>query len=84
VAVAWVAVVVGVHFYPLGWAWRMPAYYWLGTAMTLLGIAGFAAHALGATDGVVALIAGVGSGAALYAMVATAILDTRRRAAGQA
>jgi hypothetical protein len=84
VAVAWVAVVVGVHFYPLGWAWRMPFFYWLGTAMTLLGVAGFVAYALGAPDGVVGLIAGVGSGVALYTMVAAAILDTRRRAAQQA
>lgn len=78
-AVAWVAVVVGVHFFPLAWAWRMPMYHWLGAAMTLLGLAGFLAHALGASDAVVALIAGVGSGAALYAAVAAGIQDTRRR-----
>ncbi|BCY08150.1 hypothetical protein [Actinoplanes sp. L3-i22] len=80
VAVAWVAVVVGVHFFPLAWAWRMPVYHWLGAAMTLLGVAGFVAHGLGASDGVVGLIAGVGSGAALYAAVAAGIQDARGRA----
>ncbi|GLW35958.1 hypothetical protein [Actinoplanes regularis] len=80
VGVAWVAVVVGVHFFPLARAWRMPLYNWLGTAMTALGVAGFLAHALGASDGTVGLIAGVGSGAALYATVAAAIQDTRTRA----
>ncbi len=84
VGVAWVAVVVGVHFFPLARAWRMPLYNWLGAAMTALGVAGFVAHALGASEGTVGLIAGVGSGAALYATVAAAIRDTRVRAARSA
>ena len=41
VSVAWVALVVGVHFFGLAWIWRMPLYHWLGAAMTLLGLAGF-------------------------------------------
>jgi hypothetical protein len=81
VAIAWVAVVVGVHFFALAWAWRMPMYHWLGGAMTLLGLAGFLAYALGASDDIVALIAGVGSGAALYGAVAAGVRDTRARAA---
>ncbi len=84
VGIAWVAVVVGLHFVPLAWAWRMPMYYWLGAAMVLLGVAGFVAHAFGASDAVVALIAGVGSGAALYGAVAAGIQDTRKRAAARA
>ncbi|WP_436536488.1 hypothetical protein [Actinoplanes sp. HUAS TT8] len=80
VAIAWVAIVVGVHFFPLAWAWRMPMYHWLGAAMTLLGVAGFVAHALGASDAIVALIAGVGSGAALYAAVASGIGYARSHA----
>ncbi|WP_239174659.1 hypothetical protein [Actinoplanes cyaneus] len=82
-AIAWVAVVIGVHFFALAWAWRMPMYHWLGAAMTLLGLAGFVAYALGASDGIVALIAGVGSGAALYGAVAAGIRDTRSRAAAR-
>ncbi|MFI1990489.1 hypothetical protein [Actinoplanes sp. NPDC020271] len=84
VAIAWVAVVVGVHFNALAWAWRMPMYHWLGAVMTLLGLAGFAAHALGASASTVALIAGVGSGFALYGAVAAAIRDTHQRAAAGA
>ncbi|BCJ46944.1 hypothetical protein GCM10010168_35360 [Actinoplanes ianthinogenes] len=79
VAVAWVAVVVGLHFFPLGRAWRMPFYYWLGGAMTVLGLAGFLAHAAGASAATVALISGVGSGFALYAAVLMGIRDTRSR-----
>ncbi|MEE3920256.1 hypothetical protein V2I01_24865 [Micromonospora sp. BRA006-A] len=41
VAVAWVAVVVGVHFFGLAHVWRMPLYHWLGAVMTALGLAGF-------------------------------------------
>ena len=40
VAVAWVALVVGVHFFGLARIWRMPLYHWLGAAMAILGLAG--------------------------------------------
>lgn len=73
VAVAWVAVVVGVHFFGLGWVWRMPLYHWLAAAMTLLGLAGFLIYALGGSAALVALVAGVGSGVALFAAVAVAL-----------
>ncbi|GAA2700706.1 hypothetical protein Apa02nite_088610 [Actinoplanes palleronii] len=73
VAVAWVAVVVGVHFFALAWAWRMPLYHWLGGAMTVLGLAGFLVYAAGASAATVGLIAGVGSGVALFATVAVAL-----------
>ncbi|MGC4889025.1 hypothetical protein [Micromonospora sp. DT227] len=79
VSVAWVAVVVGVHFFGLAAVWRMPRYHWLGAVMTALGVAGFLAHALGATAATVALIAGVGCGAALFATVALALRDTTTR-----
>ncbi|MET7472071.1 hypothetical protein ABZU22_18270 [Micromonospora sp. NPDC005222] len=80
VGVAWVAVVVGMHFFGLAHVWRMPLYHWLGAAMTALGLAGFLAHALGAGAGTVGLISGVGCGAALFAAVAMALRDTVRRA----
>ena len=75
--VAWVAVVVGVHFFALGWAWRMSFYHRLGAAMTALGVAGFAAYAAGAGAGTVGLISGVGSGLALFATVATILRQAR-------
>ncbi|MBY8871295.1 hypothetical protein K7640_05485 [Micromonospora sp. PLK6-60] len=76
VAVAWVAVVVGVHFFGLAHIWRMPRYHWLGGVMTALGLAGFLAYALGATAPTIGLISGVGCGAALLTTVALALRAT--------
>jgi hypothetical protein len=78
VSVAWVALVVGVHFFGLAWIWHMPLYHWLGAAMTVLGLAGFLIYALGGTAAIVGLVAGVGSGAALYATVGAALRDALR------
>ncbi len=75
VAVAWVALVVGVHFFPLARAWHMPLFRWLGAAMTVLALAGFLTYALGGSAAAVGLVAGVGSGVALYATVAAAVLN---------
>ncbi|RAK36726.1 hypothetical protein B0I29_108316 [Actinoplanes lutulentus] len=77
VSVAWVATVVGVHFFALAWAWRMPMYHWLGAVMTVLGLAGFAAWALTESAATVGLIAGVGSGVALFGMVVAALRQAR-------
>ncbi len=73
VAVAWVALVVGVHFFGLASIWRMSLYLWLGAAMTVLGLAGFLIHVFGGSAGMVGLVAGVGSGAALYAAVGVGV-----------
>ncbi|MEN3361200.1 MAG: hypothetical protein V7637_5182, partial [Mycobacteriales bacterium] len=62
VSVAWVALVVGVHFLGLARIWHMPLYHWLGATMTVLGLAGFLIYALGGPAATVALVAGVGSG----------------------
>ncbi|MEU4689476.1 hypothetical protein [Actinoplanes sp. NPDC023714] len=75
--VAWTATVVGVHFFGLAWAWRMPLYHGLGAVMTLLGLAGFAISALGGSDATIGLVAGVGSGFALFATVAAALRRPR-------
>lgn len=79
VSVAWVALVVGVHFVGLGRIWRTPLYDWLGGAMTLLGLAGFLTYALGGTAATVGLVAGVGSGAAMFTAVAAALRDAEAR-----
>jgi hypothetical protein len=73
VAVAWVSVVVGVHFFGLGAIWHMRFYHWLGATMTALGVAGFLIYALGGPATVVGLVAGVGSGVALYVTVAIGV-----------
>ncbi|GIF13985.1 hypothetical protein [Actinoplanes teichomyceticus] len=77
-AVGWVAVVVGLHFNALAWAWRMPLFHRLGAVMTALGVAGFVAYALNASAATIGLIAGVGSGVALFVTVAVALRDVRR------
>ena len=78
VAVAWVALVVGVHFFGLAWIWHLPLYHRLGAAMTALSAAGFLIYALGGPAAMVGLVAGVGSGAALYAAVGVAVADALR------
>ncbi|MFC7528536.1 hypothetical protein [Actinoplanes sp. GCM10030250] len=77
-SVAWVTLVVGVHFFGLAWAWGMPMYHWLGAVMTALGVSGFVVFALGGSEATVGLVAGVGSGFALYGAVVAALLDVRR------
>lgn len=73
VSVAWVAAVVGLHFFGLGRLWRMPMYHWLGAVLTALGLAGFVIRALGGSAATVALVSGVGSGLVLYLAVAAVL-----------
>ena len=63
--VAWISVVVGVHFFALAAVWRMSLFRWLGAAITLSGIAGLAAASDGATKAVIATVGGVVPGAFL-------------------
>ncbi|HEX6357475.1 hypothetical protein [Actinophytocola sp.] len=77
-AVPWIALVVGVHFIALAAAWRIPLHRWLGIVQTILGLIGFALAATGAALGTVNLVAGVGSGVALYASVAVGLLLIRQ------
>lgn len=79
VAVAWVALVVGIHFFGLARAWRLPRFTVLGAAVALLGIAGFVLDASGGTAALIALVSGIGSGLALFITVAAALwADTRK------
>ncbi len=71
--VAWVAVVVGVHFFALARLWRMRMYHVLGAVMTALGVAGFVLAAAGVPAAMVAVVSGVGSGVALFATVGAAL-----------
>lgn len=72
--VAWVAVVVGVHFFGLGSIWRDRALYLVGAVLALLGLAGFLVGVAGGSAGTIALVSGVGSGAALFLVVGLALL----------
>jgi hypothetical protein len=72
-AVAWIALVVGVHFSALGILWKAGVFHVLGTMLTVLGIAGFALYAAGASALAVALVAGVASGIVLDLAAARAV-----------
>jgi len=57
--VAWVSVVVGVHFFALAVLFRQPFFHWLGGAITACGITGLLLAATGAGDRSIDLVAGV-------------------------
>jgi len=65
--VAWVSVVVGVHFFALAALWPVSLFRWLGAAITLCGLAGLAAAGLDASDAMIATLGGVLPGALLLA-----------------
>lgn len=44
---ALIATVVGLHFLPFAWAFRERMFYWLGTALMALGLAGLGAELTG-------------------------------------
>lgn len=75
-SVPWIALVVGVHFFGLGRIWDTGWLHLLGAVVAVLGVAGFALHAVGAPNGTVALVSGVASGAALYLAVARRLLSS--------
>lgn len=68
--VAWIALIVGVHFFGLGGLWKAGALHVLGAVLAVLGVAGFVLHAAGGSNLVVALVSGVASGVALDVMAA--------------
>ncbi len=74
--VAWIAVVVGVHFFGLAVIWTARIFLALGTAVALLGVAGFALHAGGASNAAVALVSGICSGVAMYLAVISALVSS--------
>ncbi|MDO5500294.1 MAG: hypothetical protein Q4F67_11525 [Propionibacteriaceae bacterium] len=65
--VAWVALVVGLHFIPFAVNLKMPTFWVLTVALSLLGVAGLILAIQGASPGLVGLVAGVLSGIALLA-----------------
>jgi hypothetical protein len=76
--VAWVSIVVGVHFIALAALWRVSLFLPLGAAIALCGVAAIAAATAGAGDGWVAGIGGVLPGGLLL-WAATQKATTRRR-----
>ncbi len=64
-AVAWVTVVVGVHFIALGFVFRQRFFHRLGAVLTTLGLTGFVLAATGAGAEPIAVVSGVLPGAVL-------------------
>jgi hypothetical protein len=81
--VAWIAVVVGVHFFGLGPIWRDTTLYLVGAVLALLGLAGFLIGAAGGSAPAIALVSGVGSGAALFLGVGLALLGGQPSSTGE-
>lgn len=65
--VAWVSLVVGLHFYLLGAVWRLASYVPLATAIAACGAGGLALAAAGASAAAIAATAGLAPGAVLLA-----------------
>jgi len=65
--VAWVSVVVGVHFLVLAAIWRLKLFRLLGAGIALCGVAGLTAATTGATTAVIAAVGGVLPGFLLLA-----------------
>lgn len=76
-AVPWIAFVVGVHFVVLARAWKLNLFLPLGVVQAVLGVVGFVLAGSGVATGTVDAVAGVGSGVALFATVAAAVVVTR-------
>ena len=75
--VAWVAVVVGTHFFALGWVFGLDRFHVLATVVTLCGIGGFIAF-FAAAPAFIPVISGVISGFVLLAFAMWALIPTER------
>ncbi|UVI36118.1 hypothetical protein [Brevibacterium spongiae] len=75
--VAWVAVVVGTHFYALGWVFGLDRFHVLATIVTLCGIGGFIAF-FAAAPAFIPVISGVISGFALLGFAMWALVPVDR------
>jgi hypothetical protein len=76
--VAWIAFVVGVHFFGLGVVWKAAVFHVIGVALALLGVAGCVIYAASGPGWLVAVVSGVVSGLVLYAAVARQLISGTR------
>lgn len=72
-----IGLVIGLHFFPLGWAMRFPGFQPLGAAMTAAAIAAIAAIALGADPHIAAGFDCLANALLLWASVLLALLPRR-------
>lgn len=75
--VAWVAFVVGTHFYALGYVFKLNRFHVLATVVTLCGIGGFIAF-FAAAPAFIPVISGVISGFVLLAFAMWALIPAER------
>ncbi|MFD0272897.1 hypothetical protein ACFVHB_03175 [Kitasatospora sp. NPDC127111] len=83
-SVAWIALVVGLHFFGLAVVWRMPSIRLLAAAMSACGGAGLVLAVCGASAAVIAAVAGIAPGVMLLGSVWWSVrADKARRPAGR-
>jgi hypothetical protein len=70
VSVAWISLVVGLHFFALARVWHEPLFGCLGGPIALCGLVGLAAAAFGASAALIAVAAGMVPAALLFAFSA--------------
>jgi hypothetical protein len=66
-SIAWISLVVGIHFLGFYAIWSLPIMIWIGAAITLCGAAGLVAAGIDLSAPLIALTAGVLPGAVLLA-----------------
>ena len=76
--VAWVALVVGLHFHALAVTWRTTSLHVLGAALTACGLVGLVLAALGSGEAAIATVGGVVPGFLLLAGGGLATAEGRR------
>jgi hypothetical protein len=66
-SIAWISVVVGVHFFGFYVIWRLPIMVWVGAAITACGGLGLIAAGMDRSAALIAMVAGIVPGAVLLA-----------------
>ena len=66
-SIAWISVVVGVHFFGFYVIWRLPIMVWVGAAITACGALGLIAAGMDRSAALIAMVAGIVPGAVLLA-----------------
>ena len=66
-SIAWISLVVGVHFFGFYVIWRLPVMVWIGAAISLCGAIGLVAAGLDRSAVLIAVVAGIVPGAVLLA-----------------
>ena len=66
-SIAWISLVVGVHFFGFYVIWGFPIMIWVGTAITLCGAAGLVAAGMDLSAAAIAVVAGLVPGVVLFA-----------------